>query len=198
MKIVFKRLIAYFIDLLFIVTFVSMLSEIKFLNPNHDKQYQASKQYYDFSQEALEEDSNLLNNNKYQDLVYEIKKLSINSSLIELLCFILYFGGFQGWNKGQTLGKKLLKIKIVNKKNQQEADYKSLMIRTLVLFGLYAEFILIILMKLVSQNIYLEILICLNSLVLITYYVNLIMIIFRKDHRGLHEILSNTEVISIA
>ena len=69
---------------------------------------------------SSEEEQNLDDlNNKLIDLQYEYQQESKLASGISLLITFAYFTVFQFLNKGQTIGKKLLKIKVVNKEEKE-------------------------------------------------------------------------------
>ena len=55
----FKRIVAYFIDLLIISLLVTLISNIKVLNPNRDKYNKTLKEYSAYNEELSESISNM-------------------------------------------------------------------------------------------------------------------------------------------
>lgn len=95
-----------------------------------------------------------------------IKGGKFNASLIVNLFGLFYFVILQ-YNDGQTLGKKLMKIKVVPSDDRPELSLGQV-------FG--REFIGRIVM-------------------VFTFLIGYLMVIFRKDRRGLHDLMFKTQVI---
>ena len=192
---IIKRFLAFLIDFIFIMTFSSLVCEIRFLNPNYDKAYSAGEKYYDLLEDVMNNNVDF-DNNMITDVIYDVEVNTISNSIIQIVSFVLYYVGFQKWNNGQTIGKKIMKIKVVGK-NTDKVSIASYLLRTIILFGLYGEIISIVMIKLCNKDIYLNLMLILNNLVIIMYYVNAFMVILRKDHLGLHDKIAKTRVISI-
>lgn len=120
MSISSKRAIAYLLDIFFIYVLLSLITSIKFINPTYDKYEEAYSNYskviekYSNEEITIEE---LQEQNK--DNYYNLVKYSISNVVaIELIIF-LYFGVFQKYNNGQTLGKRIMKLKVASDNNQE-------------------------------------------------------------------------------
>ena len=99
----------------------------------------------------------------------------------------------QYFNKGQTIGKKLMKIRIKQQEGKK-LDASQFVLREAVLFVLPVQIIDVICLLTTKMNTYLTINSVtsnINSLVTITI---IAFVLFRKDERGLHEIVSKTEM----
>ena len=193
-----KRFCAYFIDFMFISTFITLVSQIKFLNPHYDEFYEVSDQYIEVYKNIIEEKNiETIKNNELQNLAYQIQKYGISISVIEIVCILLYYGGFQAWNNGQTIGKKIMRIKTEDNKTNKKASLGQLSLRTIILFGLYGEILNIILLQTISQKSYTTINPIINSITSTILYISIFMILIRKDHRGLHDIIAGTKVDQI-
>ena len=193
----FRRLIAYIIDFMFITFMTSSISQINFLNPYLDKFYETSDKYLELYEDIIEnQDVNALTSDNFTTLLYDLNKYNINVSLIEIICFILYYVGFQFWNNGQTLGKKLMKLKVVDKSNNK-ASFWQLLFRTVILFGLYGQILNLLVFKLASKSTFLSISPYLSSIVNTLNYAVVLTILIRSDGRGLHDLISNTKVIDL-
>lgn len=192
---IMRRIFAYLIDLIFIILVTTMLAQIRILNPNFENYYDASSRYQEMYENAIEErDYTFLNSEEYKNILYEIKVSSVSNSIIEIVVYIAYFVGFQLWNKGQTLGKKLFKIKVVSK-DDKPVKWFQLLVRTIIIYSVYIEIISIFLVLCFSQNTYVRILDILNIIPTIIIYGSLLMIILRKDGRGIHDVLTKTKVV---
>lgn len=118
--------------------------------------------------------------------------LTIITILIEILYFIVY----QVYNKGQTLGKKLFKIK-VESTNDEEVSMNQMIYRTLIIDSILYSFVNLAFVVFAGQNTYFYGMLVFE---LIQYAVTIIcglMVMFSKSGRGLHDIVSHTRVVRL-
>lgn len=171
---------------------------------NHKKYEENLSKYYEDSKlskkeyKKLESEVELDYQKKYEDLAYKIAKNSSISSTIYIIVTILYFGIFNLITDGQTLGKKLFKLKIVSSvSDDSKPNIVSYLIRSVLLYNtIYYLVSLIGIYTLNKENYYLVT----NIVYQIQYYIQIIiicMVMLRADGRGLHDILAKTKVISI-
>ena len=169
---------------------------------NHKKYEENLSKYYEDSKLSRKEYKKLEGEvekdyqKKYEDLAYKIAKNSSISSAIYIIVTILYFGIFNLVTDGQTLGKKIFKLKIVSSDNGKP-NIVSYLIRSVLLYNtIYYLVSLIGIYTLNKENYYLVT----NIVYQIQYYIQIIiicMVMLRTDGRGLHDILAKTKVISI-
>lgn len=169
---------------------------------NHKKYEENLSKYYEDSKLSKKEYKKLEGEvekdyqKKYEDLAYKIAKNSSISSAIYIIVTILYFGIFNLVTDGQTLGKKIFKLKIVSS-NDGKPNIVSYLIRSVLLYNtIYYLVSLIGIYTLNKENYYLVT----NIVYQIQYYIQIIiicMVMLRTDGRGLHDILAKTKVISI-
>lgn len=169
---------------------------------NHKKYEENLSKYYEDSKLSKKEYKKLEGEvekdyqKKYEDLAYKIAKNSSISSAIYIIVTILYFGIFNLVTDGQTLGKKIFKLKIVSS-NDGKPNIVSYLIRSVLLYNtIYYLVSLIGIYTLNKENYYLVT----NIVYQIQYYIQIIiicMVMLRTDGRGLHDILVKTKVISI-
>lgn len=191
-----KRLLAYILDYMFIMFFLGLVSQIRIINPYYDRYLDSFEKYEEVVNKMTPD--NVLDivkskefNNNYQDVI----KYNVYFTITYVIVFIGYFGAFQKWNNGQTLGKKILKIRVVDKDGKKNTNWLRMLLRSIILYNLIFEVINVSLAFLLPNNYF-----AFASIVLrfLSYTVNslcLLFVLFRKDGRGLHDILSGTEVI---
>lgn len=190
-----RRVLAYFIDLAFIVLLVGMLNQLRFLNPNFEEYYDASVKYNEEYLNILENgDINFITESEYKELVYDLQKTGITNIAVEIIVYIGYFVFFQYFNRGQTLGKKALRIKVVDVNNKLPKWYQ-LLIRTIIIYSLYVNLIVIVFINLIDKNHFMNLYNCLNIINIFVVYISVFMILFRKDGCGIHDLISKTKVI---
>ena len=191
-----KRIWAFFIDYLLVSLFLTMVYQIRILNPNYEKYNETYEKYIELISDL---DSNeylsFIESKDYKLINYDLSKYSISLVCINLIVYILYFGGFQFWNKGQTIGKKIMKIKLVSKKDNLKLW--QCLLRTVILYGILFEVIKVIVITFVSVNKFYFINNILSVASSFLFYTVVLCILFRKDGRGLHDILCDTDVVLI-
>lgn len=191
-----KRLGALIIDMIIVSTVVSMFTFFVNNNSNYEK---LTREYSDVMEQAMDkktspkEYKNLLS--KASDISYDLSKQTVVVSFISLTMYILYFIVFQFYNKGQTIGKKLMKIKIESN-DGKDLTMNQLAVRSLIINSILANLILLAVIILGSKDVYFVSSTTVSMIQYIIIFTTAIMILFRKDKRGLHDVITNTKVIN--
>ena len=115
MSITTKRISAYLLDIFFIYLLLSLITNIKFINPTYDKYMEYYDKYTEvvnkyYDEEITIEEMQELNKDNY----YNVVKYGISSNVSIVLVIVLYFGVFQKYNNDQTLGKRIMKLKVMS------------------------------------------------------------------------------------
>ena len=101
---------------------------------------------------------------------------------------------FQYYFNGQTLGKKITKLKVVSH-NEKKLSILNYLFRSLVVNEVVINVISLLCLIFMSKNNYISY----NRIIyVITYMLEMVimfMIVFDKNNRGLHDYISNTKVI---
>lgn len=192
MNITIKRISAYIIDYIFIVLLITLISQIRFLNPNYDEYVSAYNDYYDYYEEILDNNISIIDSKEFKMTYYNLDKYSISISISSIIVYLLYFVGFQKWNNYQTLGKKVFNIKISSKSNN--ISWGKLTIRSIILYNIFFEILSILALFIFKENNYLYVNIAISIIASIVFYINVFMIILSKKHLGLHDIICKTEI----
>ena len=192
----FRRLGAYIIDI-FIIMIVSSL--ISGFLPNNQKITNLNEEnlnlltdYYEVvsegNQEKVKEYSNKIN-----DFSYELSRLSVYSDLVMIGLYLLYFIAFQGYNNGQTVGKKILKIEVVDAEDNN-ITFKQLFLRSVFIYPIVLALLQIILIFVLNKSTYLTFSTIISYLQYGIYLVCFITTIV--SGRGLHDKFAGTKVIN--
>lgn len=131
-----------------------------------------------------------------EDYNYKLGKLSYKDTLIILLCTLFYFAIVQYFLKGQTIGKKLFKIKVVSI-NKNEVSIINYIIRSLIVNNVFLNLLGIVFLLLAPKQTYLTLNNILSIIVSLTEGIIIYLILTREDSRGLHDLLVKTKVISL-
>lgn len=194
----FKRIIAYIIDVIIVSAIVSLISSIKFFNPTIEQYNTSYSQYEQVSEQVLASESNIDPDHIISEIspyYYKVQKYQLPRNVIHIFCIIGYFIIFNLLNNGQTLGKKLMKIRIVA--NKGTLTWKNYVIRNIIFNELLLNILLCAMVFLIKdKTFYLFSMIAtyVSTAILI---IDVLMMIFRKDKRSLHDVLSNTNVIEV-
>lgn len=188
----FPRLVAYIIDMILVSL---VCTGIMFVVPKNNNYQKYMKEYEKIQTELIEEKIDVKEYfNKAVDIVYDIDYCNVFSMIIEVTLIILYFVVFQFYNKGQTFGKKLMKLRVVSTKDNDltinQVTYRSLIINSILINILILGSLLFL-----GKNYYFYANYVLQLLSVTIVFVTLIMILFRKDGRGLHDVVAGTKVI---
>lgn len=190
-----KRAFAYIIDLMIVVFIIGLFTNIEALNPNYEKYEQAFESY-----KALIAESENTNNSQTvkqaTNVMYDLNKYSVSTSIINVVVMVLYFGLFQYYNKGQTIGKKLMKIKVVSN-DGKKLKLSQVIIRMLIINSVLTSVILICLISFASKGLYISTGKYINMIDATLVSASIIMIMFKNDGRGLHDLLANTKVVYV-
>ncbi|MBQ8681946.1 MAG: RDD family protein [Bacilli bacterium] len=249
MKKLFKRFVAYAIDMMVIVLIAQSLSGVPVINKQLDKYNKYYDNYVELyktysafkidltndfeDKELTEEEYNSLieehksyeeilkekyedkkltekeykklntkvddeYNEEYKKIYYKIEQNSIAYFVIYLIATLLYFIGFNKYTNGQTLGKKVMRLKIVNSKDESSpVPVWSYLVRTIILYQPIYYIVKLIGVTLMDIDMYYTVTSVFYN---IQYYLEIliiIMIMMRLDGRGPHDLLAQTRVIML-
>ena len=187
-----RRIGAYIVDIIVITMISSMFVRIEFLNPKYDEYEKAYNEYIDFTSEVINNPEKV-NDSNLNDITYNLSKTGLATSIITLVVTTLYFVGFQYINRGQTLGKKLFKIQVVDSENKKLKFYQVL-VRALLIDKIATNAISAILISTLSKDTYLTGSQYVELVDMAIMAASFILIMFREDGKGLHDMIAGTKV----
>lgn len=132
-------------------------------------------------------------NKEVQELNYELQKVSLPSNIISLVITIGYFFIFSYLNKGQTLGKKLFKLKVVEK--EERPSIKAILLRGLFIYGIISGLYNVIFINFFDVEKFSYGYVAITYIESIFTIVCFFMVLYRKDRRGLHDMMAGTNVV---
>ena len=188
-----RRIGAYIVDMIVITIISSMFIRIEFLNPKYDEYQKAYKEYVDFTTEVMN-NPDKLNDNNLNDISYNLSKTGLATNVITLVVTALYFIGFQYINRGQTLGKKLFKIKVVDSENRRPR-FCQILIRSLLINSIVTNTIFVVMISSLSKNAYFAGSQYVQLVDIAIMASSFILIMFREDGKGLHDMIAGTKVV---
>ncbi len=217
-----KRFVAYIIDIAIISIVVTLLTsnnKINFQYNNYqkyykeyneistkytktlDKQSKLEKKYKNkkISESKYNKNKNEYNKNiktyesKIKILQYKIMRNSVVYYSLYIAFILAYFGIFQYSFNGQTLGKRLMKIKIVSNNNKDLTIWR-LLLRSFILYNLWIYIVGLILVYTINSSSYYTSYSLLNNVGSILQIIIVMMVIMNKNNRGLHDYVASTKI----
>lgn len=201
MKTTFKRIGAYIIDMFIILTIVTLFSKIEILNPSKEEYNEIMTEYKevynDYMAGITEGNTNMEENiTKLNDLSYKVSKYSVPTTIINIFVSIVYFVLFAYLNKGQTIGKKILGIKVVDNKTGKNPSFIKVLLRGIILYGYVTSIASTLILALASKSTYLSSYTYLSFVETTLLLLSFAFILFREDTRGLHDLIAGTKVVN--
>lgn len=188
-----KRLAAYFIDLL-VVYFIASLISTPFLNQTATEKL--TKEMIDISEKY--EKGDLSNNDyiiNYSSISYRIARNSGIYSIVTILLEIVYYVVLQlKWN-GQTLGKKIMKIKVVSESG--DLDVNQMIFRSFIANFILLNIISFVFMLFCPKSIYFYGIAIFEFIQYSICIISIFMILYSKNGISIHDKIAHTKVISL-
>lgn len=190
-----KRVFAYFLDLLIVGVVLGTLTT--FFVPQSKNSKKLSLEQENITSSFFDKELGAKEfANRSIEIGYDQAKEEIPVVIIDIAGMLLYFVVFQAYNKGQTIGKKLVKLKVVGNSGK-ELGLNDYLKRVLIIPPIFCDLLDLILLMFVQKNIYLTSNIVLTVLKNLLLLITGIMVIYRKDNRGLHDLIADTKVIEL-
>ena len=190
-----KRIGAYIIDYLFVFLLITMLSQIRVLNPSYEEYAESYVRYEEIMDDLTVDNAvEIAKSKEYMQVNYDLSRYSVSISIISLVVYLAYFVGFQKWNNNQTLGKKLFNIQVVGNENKK-VGWLQLLWREVVLYNLIWEVLAIVSIWAFNYEGYMYASSLLTFIAGAIIWVNIFFVVIRNDSRGIHDLLAKTKVV---
>ena len=190
-NIVFRRILAFMIDMFVVGLISSIILSGHDNRVSNNQSKELIKIMNDFTDEKITNEEYI---DKYSSIIYEINQDNFDENLIYLIVSVGYFLVFQYLNKGATIGKRLMKIRIVSK-NKKDVSLCQLLIRVCLINEVLPMIILLLLVKLsggISFFMGYGMVSLIENIIIIICGLTLI---FNKNNIALHDKISNSQVI---
>ena len=188
-----QRFFAYLIDM-FVIVVITSLFATPFVDAQ--KSNELSKRSEELVEKYLAEE---IDTNEYtaelSNISYDLSKSSGITSIISIFLGVSYYVVFQLYNKGQTLGKKVMKIKVVS--TNGELSMNQMIFRSFIANSILLNILSIMFLMMAPRHIYFA---CVGLFSFIQYVVVIIsvfMIKFSKNGLTVHDRLLHTKVIKL-
>ena len=188
-----QRLVAFILDSLIVAMAASLLAtpftDTKSLNVLEKELSEIANKYV--AQEITAEDYL----EEYSSLYYKITRTNGLYSLISLFLGLAYFCIYQFYSKGQTIGKKVMKIKVVSQDGELEVNQMA--IRSLIANSILLNMILMGCLVFMKKSMFISFAFPIIGIETLILLISTFMILFRKDGFALHDIIAKTKVVKV-
>ncbi len=186
-----KRFIAYFIDFVIMLALLYLLALILPSNQNVGiLQNEINDSLNSFLTNKISFTTFI---NRYAISYHSLMLNVVHINVITLILLFIYYVITPLYNSGQTIGKKITKIKIVSSKG--ELTRTKLFTRALFINGLMYTLLSIILLYTSSGLSYFLLVSLLAALQIIFILVNILILVYKKNNKTIHDKISFTNVI---
>ena len=185
----FKRILAYVVDYIIITVVLSLITMSVDIGSDIVKSANDLMSKYQSGEITIEEYSE-----QVMPLNYELTKRKLPVNIATSVVMIGYYIVFTYFNRGQTLGKKIFKIRVVND-NGDRPSILSILVRGLFIYGIVTTLYSTISINFLGMNDFnysVSVISAIESMIIV---VCVIMMLYKKDGRGLHDIIAKTKVI---
>lgn len=184
----FKRVGAYLLDFFIVTLIVSIITmgfktDSKVVSRMNDLITSVTNEEI-----SIEEYSN-----EIFEINYDYQKSILPSTIISVVVSIGYFVVFATLNKGQTLGKKIFKLKVTNIDGKAPSVWNMLR-RSIPLYGIMTGIIHIVGIYVLNVKMFNYTSTIFNYVYYGFVIISLFMVMYKKNSRGLHDIIGGTKV----
>lgn len=131
---------------------------------------------------------------KLTKLVIKERRENFLLETLTIMLIIIYYAILPIFTNGQSLGKRWMKIKVVDKE-QDKLSIKTSIIRTTIIYGILSNIIIFTSLFLVKNvNMYLNITLITNLAYYLFLIIDFIFLLVKKGD-SLHDVIAKTEVI---
>ena len=191
-----KRLLAYLIDL-FIFSFLVSLVVVAFKLDENQVLVNLTKQENVLAEQYLEGSMTFSNYvTEYSKVNYLIDKKEVLVNIVNTVLLIILYVFIPFFLKGQTLGKKLSKIKIV-KTNDKKLDLNTLMIRAILINYIGYMLMTLGLVFILKDTSYFITSLILSIFEFLLVIISAFMVLYKSEKRGIHDYITNTKVVEV-
>lgn len=186
-----QRLLAYLVDAILVMIIASCFAQVTVdIKKSENLIDRSQKLMEKYSQEDFDVEKAI---EEYKAINYENDKLNYVNNIITLVISATYYIGFCYFNKGQTVGKKLMKIRIKSKSGELKAS--QIVVRALILNNMLILIVLLLCINFLDKNSYYVLKNVFTGINYAFLIISTFMILYRKDKLALQDVITNTMVV---
>ena len=149
----------------------------------------SKKEYNSIVNNALDEYENMAIHKQYK-----MSKMNIVNTVVTIIMMIVYFVIIQYFRRGQTFGKKILKIKVYSKDGNRPT-INNLLLRSLIITDIIWSSIRIYCLYNMDAYGYSNASFILSNIMYLVLFISLLFVVYRRDHKSLQDLFAGTKVV---
>lgn len=188
-----KRSVAYLIDIILVALLATAISMVFIDNTKYQgrtEELMSLTKNFTEGKITKEEYSE-----QFDTLNYYLTKEGVGTTIVNCSVAIVYYVILCYFCHGITLGKYLMKLQIVSA-NDKELNIGHYLLRGLFVNLILSNLVSIICVYTMNKDTFISIYPKASNVLTIFLLVTLLFMMYRNDGRGLHDLISNTKVIS--
>ena len=186
-----QRLVAFILDAILVSTLSSLIAT-PFVDT--DKITRLEKQTKEVIEKYSENDTPVEEFiSEYYQIYYQLSRASGITTLIDIFVAVLYFVVYQTRMNGETIGKKLMKIRVVS--DSGDLSYNQMIFRSFISNSILINIILFIFMLFAEKDLFFYVSVIFEGLQYIIILVSVFMIMNSKDGCAIHDRIVHTKVL---
>lgn len=186
-----RRLVAYMIDFIFISAILMILA---YFMPRSANFHFLTQDMNELTEQAMNNEITFEAYSKqFAENLIEIDRASVVYNALSFIILVIYYVIIPVFTK-RTLGKRIMKIKIEHSKGKKLTILNTFT-RSIIDIGLLYSLITVYLVQMVDYKTYFFTLIIFGIIQFLLVIISIFMILYRRDKRGLQDILSRSNVV---
>ncbi len=186
-----QRLIAFVIDT-FLIALVVTLITAPFIDT--EKEEKLSNEAVEVIQKYANQEISLEDYTaQYMNSAYQLAKVSGLTSIVSILVAVLYYVVYQTHTNGQTLGKKVMKIRVVS--TDGDLFYNQMIFRSMIANSILVDLIMFICLLFNSSYVYFYSTMIFEAIQYLITFISIIMIMNKNNGLAVHDKIVHTMVI---
>ena len=192
----YKRVFAYLIDILMIACIGVIIGGFIPVSEKYEAaSVELTDTLKDYTDKKIDEETYI---EKVNDINYTLSKESLATSIITVVIYIGYFVILPYYWNSQTVGKRIMKIKIAPINDEKKLTMNNYLIRALIIDSILSSIISIVLILTLTKSMYITVDSYVANFFMYFYIISFIMILFRKDGMSLHDFIARTKVVMVS
>ena len=186
-----QRFLAFIIDM-FLISFIASLITTPFIDT--DKTAKLEKESVELMEHLQDENVDYQEYvDQYISVYYKLTRATGIDTIVSILFSVLYFVVYQVLAKGQTFGKKLMKIRVVSKEG--DLSFNQMIFRSFLSNFILVNLLSFIFMLFASKRVYFYVSGCFLMIQYAIVLISAVMIMNRKNGEAIHDKIAHTMVI---
>lgn len=186
-----RRLIAYIIDFIFIGAILMILAYFMPKSANFDF---LTRDMNELTEQAMNNEITFeAYTREFAQNLIELDRASVVYNATSFIILVIYYVIIPIFTS-KTLGKQIMKIKI-KRNDDKKLNILNTFTRSIIDIGLLYSLITVYLVQMVNYKTYFFVLIIFGIIQFLLVIISIFMILYRRDKRGLQDILSKSNVV---